>query len=527
MQRSWFPILIVCAVFGLTGLTIVQILWLKNAIAVKEQRFDNSVRESLYEISNSIQEFEYQPFVRDLIAKNTQTITDPDDPDAAFQSKIYRNAAGQQQLYVHIEDQLDTTINIGSSEAFSNWDPATSAGQSPTVSTFSMNFDIGELPVSVMVDPYEFANKFLAQKRAVNELILKQMFSLQPITEVLDTALLQNIIQETLETKGVETEFEFGITEYTPNNFVFASHNASLKQLYSSDYVVDLFPRSVFESTKQLMLTFPRQRQYLMRALWIPLVSSTLFLILVIMSFMLALYVILRQKHVSAMKTEFINNMTHELKTPISTISLASQMLRDDSIASNKDSRLKYAGVIFDENKRLGNQVEKVLQMAKMEKGEIKYNLTPINMHDVIHLVTEQFSIQVEDIDGHMISRLDAGDPIVVADELHMTNIMNNLLDNALKYNDKDEPRIEVKTYNSMHMLVIEVRDNGMGMRKEELKRIFDKFYRVNKGDVHDTKGFGIGLSYVRTIVEAHKGTIDVRSQLDDGTVFTIRIPLK
>ena len=527
MQRNWTSILIFFAGFGLTGLTVVQLLWLKNAIEVKEQRFDNQVKEALIEIANGVQEFEYQPFVKDLIAKNSKTLGGDDIPDAQFESKMQRNPSGQQQLYVHIEDYLDTTISIDIEQgAADHWSPM-GDDDITDVSTWSLNFDIGELPVSVMVDPYEFAQKFLAQKQAINELILKQMFSLQPITEVLDTAKLREIITETLLNKGIETNFDFGITEYTPNNFVFASTGASLNQLYKSDYVVNLFPRSMFESTKQLMLLFPDRQQYLLRAVWIPLSFSTIFLLLVIGSFALAFYIILRQKQLSAMKTEFINNMTHELKTPISTISLASQMLRDENISSSARNRLKYAGVIFDENKRLGNQVEKVLQMARMEKGEIKYNKMPINIHEIISLAINQFNIQIVESQGEIHSKLDAADPIIVADELHVTNLMNNLLDNALKYNDKEMPMIEVSTINRNHQLQIRVRDNGMGMRKEELKRIFDNFYRVNKGDIHNTKGFGIGLSYVKTIVEAHQGTIDVQSQLGNGTTFIIKLPLK
>jgi len=524
VRRGWITILTFLAVFGLTGLTIVQIIWLRNAIAVKEQRFDNSVQEALFEIANRVQEFEYQPFVRDLIARNTGG---PDDPDANFTTEVKQLPSGQQQLYVHIDDYLDTTISIGSGEEFEGGWQNGNNGDKAEVNTWSLNFDIGELPVSVMVDPYEFAQKFLAQKKAVNELILKQMFSLQPITEVLDTGRLSEIIEQTLEGNGITTAVAFGITEYTPNNFVFVSTGSSLKQLYSTKYSVNLFPRSMFESTKQLMLVFPDRKSFLLRALWIPLTFSVIFLLLVIASFALALYIILRQKQVSEMKTEFINNMTHELKTPISTISLASQMLKDDGIASVAQSRMKYAGVIYDENKRLGNQVEKVLQMARMEKGEVKYNMTPVDVHDLIGVVLHLFTLQMDDAGGELKSNLEAEDFVIKADEMHLTNMLNSLLDNALKYNDKEAPTIEVSTRNSNGMLLIRVKDDGIGMKKDELKRIFDKFYRVNKGDVHTTKGFGIGLSYVKTIVEAHHGTIGVQSQLGSGTAFTIRLPLK
>ncbi|MCB0501646.1 MAG: HAMP domain-containing histidine kinase, partial [Bacteroidetes bacterium] len=338
---------------------------------------------------------------------------------------------------------------------------------------------------------------------------------------------LKNIINETLAKKSIHTEFEFGVTEYTLNNFVFVSSGAALEELYDTKYSVTLFKGNIYESAKQLMLTFPNRRQYMLNSLWLPLSFSTLFLLLVIGSFGLALYIILRQKQLSAMKMDFINNMTHELKTPISTISLASQMLKDEGIAAQSASRLKYAGMIYDENKRLANQVEKVLQMARMENGDIKYNKNPIDVHELLEIALNQFYIQVEDSGGELIQSLNAKESIIMADELHLTNVVNNLLDNALKYNDKEVPVIEVSTALDGDDILISVEDNGMGLKKDELNKIFDQFYRVNKGDVHDTKGFGIGLSYVKSIVQAHNGTITVQSQFSKGTTFTIRLPLK
>ena len=521
VNRKWISILTVLSVFGLTGLTIVQLVWLKNAITVKEQRFDNSVREALFEISTRVQDFEFQPLIQDLIAKNAQKIGNQEPLKPSFQSMVHHQLPGMQRLYIHIDDYSDT-IEYSTTSSALNAESNFSNIQAPT-----MEISIDDLPVSVMVDPEEFMQKYIEQTKAINKLVLKQLFSMQPITEVLDTGKLREMIAETLERKGVETKFEFGITEYTLNNFVFASTGATLKELYNSSYVVNLFPQSMIESTKQLMLVFPKRRQYLLNSLWIPLGFSSLFMLLVITSFGLALYVILKQKQVSEMKTEFINNMTHELKTPISTISLASQMLRDEGIASVSANRMKYATVIFDENKRLGNQVERVLQMAKMEKGEITYNLAQVNFHDLVEVATSQFKIQIDDLDGKLIQNLNAKDTLLDADELHLTNVINNLLDNALKYNDKEHPEIEVSTINTSNSIRLKVRDNGMGMKKEELNKIFDKFYRVNKGDVHNTKGFGLGLSYVKTIVNVHNGTIDVKSEFGKGTTFILELPLK
>ena len=243
-------------------------------------------------------------------------------------------------------------------------------------------------------------------------------------------------------------------------------------------------------------------------------------------SFGLALFIIFRQKKLSEMKTDFINNMTHELKTPIATISLASEMLKDNTISDKSENRLKYANVIFDENKRLANQVEKVLQIAKIEKGEIVLNKSTVDLHQLINTTLNQFQIQTETKGGTIERDLKAVNALVKIDEMHFTNVINNLLDNAVKYNNKI-PRIKVSTENTSDGINLTIRDNGFGMKKDELKKIFDKFYRITKGDIHDIKGFGLGLSYVKTIIEKHDGSVTVRSTLGEGSEFTLFIPIK
>ena len=351
------------------------------------------------------------------------------------------------------------------------------------------------------------------------------MFSLQPITEVVDTLKLRASIKKCLAKRGIETPFEFGITEHVPNNFVFASSGSSLEKLYESPYTVNLFSGGFFESNKELMVEFPCKQRYLLSSFWLPLSSSGIFLAMVIASFLIAMNIILKQKQLSEMKTDFINNMTHELKTPISTISLASEMLKNDAISSSEDNRMKYASVIFDENKRLANQVEKVLQIAKMEKGEIELNKTESDIHQLINTTLNQFAIQVDNRDGKIVRNLNAHYSILSIDEMHVTNVLNNLLDNAVKYTS-GTPEIEVSTRIEEEMFVLTVKDNGIGMSKEELKRVFEKFYRVSGGNIHNTKGFGLGLSYAKTIVDAHSGKIHVDSKVGEGSEFNIYLPL-
>ena len=207
------------------------------------------------------------------------------------------------------------------------------------------------------------------------------------------------------------------------------------------------------------------------------------------------------------MKTDFINNMTHELKTPIATISIASEMLKDNSISSSEDNRAKYAGIIFDENKRLYNHVEQVLQLARLEKGELQLNLEDRDIHSIITATAARFNLILEDLDGRIELNLLAEQSIIKIDEMHFTSVINNLIDNAIKYNDK-KPLIKINTFNYTSGIQIEVIDNGVGLSREDQQKVFDKFYLVSRGNVHDTKGFGLGLSYVKSIVDKHQGKI-------------------
>jgi two-component system, OmpR family, phosphate regulon sensor histidine kinase PhoR len=233
---------------------------------------------------------------------------------------------------------------------------------------------------------------------------------------------------------------------------------------------------------------------------------------------------IMKQKKLAVIKNDFINNMTHEFKTPISTISLAVQVLKDDAIKKDENRLNRYIGIIQDENRRLGTQVEKVLQMALLDRGEVKLKLGMVNIHETIEQVLNNISVQIEQKDGIVNLELDADNPEIEVDEVHLTNIIYNLIDNANKYSP-EKPEITIRTENVDNGLKISVLDKGIGMSKEQLSRIFEKFYRVPTGNLHDVKGFGLGLSYVKKMVESHNGSINVESKLGEGTVFEVVLP--
>ncbi len=257
-----------------------------------------------------------------------------------------------------------------------------------------------------------------------------------------------------------------------------------------------------------------------------PWIYISIIILLVLVFFGFSLAIIIRQKRLSEVKTDFINNMTHELKTPISTISLSSEMLMRIDSNENPDNIRKYAGIIYKENKRLENQVERVLNVAKLNKDKVVLNKENFDVHELLVEAKENFEFNQLNLGGKIELNLYAENYEIQADPVHLTNVVYNLLDNAVKYCSK-VPQIDLKTSNDKNDLIIEICDNGIGMKREELKLIFDKFYRVPTGNIHNVKGFGLGLYYVKLIVEAHHGKIDVKSNLNIGTTFTLRLPIR
>lgn len=469
----------VLLLLGLLGIGIVQFFWLQKAIQFTEQDFDKNVFQSLYDISNDIENIKISPiltevlggkhihkFKEDLIMKTV-------DENGETTSLFYKDTMSAEK-YAAIREQIEEAM------------------------------------------PMEIDN--------IQQMMAEQMTSLTPIQELLDTTKVNAIIKKALANHGINLCFKFGITEFAPNNFVLISQNTPFVELYKTKYFIELFPRSIIDQRKSLRLYFPDKDKYIYTSIWKIIASSAFFFILTVVAFVLAFQIIFKQKKLSDMKNDFINNMTHELKTPIATISIAGEMLRDNSISSNEDNRKKYANIIIEENKRLGNHVEKVLQIARLENGELELNKADRSINDIIENVANRFLLQLEDLGGEIQLNLNAQQDIFKVDELHFSNMINNLIDNAIKYNDKS-PLIKINTFNTITGIVIEVQDNGIGLSKEDQGKIFDKFYRVSKGNVHDVKGFGLGLSYVMTIVEGHLGKISLESKLKEGTKFSIQIP--
>ncbi|MEQ8705030.1 MAG: HAMP domain-containing sensor histidine kinase [Phaeodactylibacter sp.] len=358
-----------------------------------------------------------------------------------------------------------------------------------------------------------------------------------PLEERIKLKQLDKFLKQELSNRGIDTEYNYGVFSREKNSFIIADGHyvveddqpkeilPGFRTIFNSRYKVDLFPEDA-TAPGMLMIHFPQRTSFVWRSLWLNFFGAIVFTTIILFCFAYTINVIFRQKKLSAMKTDFINNMTHEFKTPIATISLAADSIISPMIAGKADKVGRFANIIKQENKRMNSQVEKVLQMALIDKRDFSLKVSGVNLHEIIHNAVENISLQVEKKGGKAWAELEASSPMIEGDNIHISNIINNLLDNANKYSP-DEPEISVHTCNVPNGVEVTISDKGIGMNKEQRKHIFDKFYRVHTGDVHDVKGFGLGLSYVKVMMTAHKGQIDVKSELGKGSSFTLFFPYK
>jgi len=368
----------------------------------------------------------------------------------------------------------------------------------------------------------------------IEELERKQMKqSLSSLDQRIDIEMLEGLLEFEFKQRGILADYKYQvISDQTGiiidnGSFVVTEENFSSlgmmdNQLLSSSYPVTLFPDD--GDPGKLLVHFPTRTSLIWSEAWKTLLASIIFTGLIMFCFSYTVLVVFRQKQVSEMKTDFINNMTHEFKTPIATISLAADSIMSPVIAGNADKVKRFADIIRQENKRMNNQVEKVLQMAVIDKREFKLKNTEINMHDVINQAVQNSRLQVEKKQGTVSTHLQATQPYIKGDLTHISNIINNLLENANKYSP-EKPEISVHTRNVKQGVEVIIKDKGIGMSKEARKHIFEKFYRVHTGNIHDVKGFGLGLSYVKAMMDAHKGLIDVKSELGKGSNFILTFP--
>ncbi len=392
-----------------------------------------------------------------------------------------------------------------------------------------------------LMDSNFVAGRYVEQQQEQNVRNVMELLRSYPIEDLLDPGLLNLRLEQQLRDRGVKANFVSGVYSYTKEAMViyddhyvgildgearYSDPDLELPDRYKmsdAQYKIDLFGMQD-GALGQMRLYFPNRSRVLWKdSLWL-LAASLFFTLLILFAFSYTVYVILRQKKVSDMKNDFINNMTHEFKTPIATISLATDSLTSDKIIKEPGKVRRFARIITQENRRMLNQVEKVLQMALIDQRDFGLQVEEVALHELISEAVDYIRLQVEKRGGTVQIKLDARQDVIRADRTHISNIIHNLLDNANKYSS-EIPKIQVETKNVSDGVEIRVIDHGIGMTREARKKIFDKFFRVYTGNIHDVKGFGLGLSYVKAIVTAHEGSIDVESEPGKGSTFIVFLP--
>ena len=433
------------------------------------------------------------------------------------------------------EDQFDSHILAALTKAAERLESA----EDYQLNRYTNGYSIRQIQVDTITGNVRYqqldvqtGDPSVLQKKMEAVQLKQEMFS-TPLDERIAVIKLDAILRQEFGERNISVPFSYGVRSNASdswiifnNHYVVPNENqAAFDFLKTTNYRVSLFKNDL-TSPGQLYVFFPTKTSIVWGTLWLNLLFSLLFVAVILGCFAYTINIIYRQKKLSEMKNDFINNMTHEFKTPIATISLASDSITNPSVIGNPDKIRRFADIIRQENKRMNGQVEKVLQMAVIERGSINLNVSSIDLHDIIEQALGNITLQVERKEGTTKAVLNAQKSIIEGDFNHISNIINNLLDNANKYSP-EHPEITVSTQNVSNGVEMTISDKGIGMTKEAKKKIFEKFFRVHTGNVHDVKGFGLGLSYVKTMITAHKGSIDVRSELGKGSSFIVFFPFE
>ena len=504
---------------ALVGLIIVQSIYIRDAITVKEKQFDHLVNKSL---ADAINQFEVTDASTSIFKEffDSPELINPShylaEGDSNVKSSITYDLTVSDGNVVLFGTHKD--LNSNKEEIFIN---------DTTIVTFKSNLihnNDSSDPNSSMIlrDSILFLQKnFDKRTKVYEQAFIRFMSSNTSLESRLSQEQLENTLLESLNSNGLDLEFEYGVCQIT--GYCYYSDNFDVNT-DKSIYRKLLYPSDFMSNKNYLELYFPNRANFLMQSLGLMGISSIVLVLIILGVFTFSIYVIIRQKNLSEMKTDFINNMTHELKTPISTLSLAGQMLRDSSIAEQGGAIGNISTIIEDETKRLGYQVEKVLQMALFERGKIKYKMIPLDMNMLLNKVKNSFELHIRKKGGTISLSCLADEMLVSGDDVHITNVFFNLLDNAMKYTELT-PHIKIQLDDNKSQVVIKIDDNGIGISKDNLEKIFENFYRVPTGNIHNVKGFGLGLSYVKKIVEEHHGKIELESEPGKGTSFRVFLP--
>ena len=543
MNKKIFTILIALMGISILGIVIIQLVWMNNAIRVKNELFDRSVNEALTSTTNRLETMQDFRMINHFAFNDTMHFRGiappPPAPPNTFIRAPRRIAIQKKPTAKQIEMIVNASKNRNGFQYHISTRGDSLASEDEQViiiNTDSIAKNLGSVYAHGISKFDSLAGQFETWTDSAGQLRQRIDFKTRKLKRVANKVVqeistweedvpierVNEVLSKELENRNIPIPFELGIIK--DSIFTGKSANADTLLLAQSNYKVNLYPNGIFRKDALLSVYFPEREELIYKTLNWLLFISLIFSIIVLVTFAFSIYFILKQKKISEMKSDFINNMTHEFKTPIATISVAADSITNQKIIENPERIRFYTEMIKKENARMNQQVEDILTIARLEKKDFEFKWEAINLHNVIEDAIQSIVLQVEKKGGSVTSELIAVNPVATSDSSHFANLIYNLLDNANKYS-LNAPEIKIATSNTAKGVLIVVEDKGIGMTKAVQSRIFERFYRQTSGNIHNVKGFGLGLSYVKAVLEANHGSIFVHSEPGKGSRFEVFIP--
>lgn len=541
-----FRIIIVLMAFSLIGIILIQAFWIKYAYDAESARFDQAVYKALDRGVMRIERMDAYNFLN-------RELDLPKPPKMDIDSLVFmaRPAKPHRQYrFLHDTSRLNRPSVLYFSDSskknhmitvVDNTDPLEDVEVIWKADSIDISIDVFTDQIEEYDDDMHAAEERIVrlersiqdQKARVlrekfdrlNETMTQWVYEYTFDDEAFDRRVLKmnidTILKKTFTNNGISLDHIYQIVYEDEDTIKIIKSSVDSTVLLSDKYKTELFPEDLFMKNLFLKVSFPDRSSHLYRSISLLIIGSFVFTLIILITFGMTLYYIQKQKKISDIKSDFINNMTHEFKTPIATISLATDTMNSPKVLGKEKETKYYLDIIRQENKRMNKQVEKVLQMALIENDDFQLDFQPMDAHPIIESVCQVFDLNVRKKGGKIVSMLRAGCSKILIDEIHFANVLNNIFDNAIKYNE-NPPEILIETYNKKNYFYVRISDNGTGMSKEVQEHIFDKFYRKPSGNIHNVKGFGLGLSYVKAILTAHGATIAVSSEPGNGSTFIL-----
>lgn len=506
----------IAAIMGISflGLLYLQVKYVGEMVHMKKEQFDESVNRALYQASRNLELNETLRYLEKDVNETERKAFKQD-------SVAYGNGINSGTV------QHSTQYSVAGKDGtvYSSFELKTISTQpSKMPKAMILRTDKNQESQSVRSMQEIVRNRYIYQKALLDEVVYSILYSAsnKPLKERINFKLLDQDLKAELMNNGIDIPYHFRVTTHDGREVYRCPEYSDEGDEYTYSQV--LFRNDPQSKMGVVHIHFPDMGSYIFSSVRF-MIPSVVFTLILLVTFIFTIYTIFRQKKLTEIKNDFINNMTHELKTPISSISLAAQMLNDSTVPKSPSMMTHLGGVINDEAKRLRFLVEKVLQMSMFDKKKAIFKEKELDLNELVENAAQSFELRVEHTGGKIYTQIEAVDSTVYVDEVHFTNVIYNLMDNAVKYCKTDEPlNLYLRTWNDDNKVWLSIRDTGVGIKKEALKKIFDKFYRVHTGNVHDVKGFGLGLAYVKKVVDLHKGKITVESTYGKGTTFTIQL---